>query len=120
MSIITTASVSVLANVPTIVPVEYKEIMKAWTPSEDVAQWGRWIACGLLAFWVLYIIFKMVTPKKGGARQINWVGLGMSGMASLLLMNLSILPTIVNNVGRLFYALGEFFFGGGAAPGTAT
>lgn len=115
MSIITTAAVNVLANVPAA----YTPIMDAWTPSPDVAKWGRWIAAALLAFWVLYIIFKMVTPKKGGARQINWVGLGMSGMASLLLMNLSIIPTIVNNVGQLFYGIGDFFFGGGAAPGSA-
>lgn len=120
MSIITTAAVNVLANVPTVVPAAYQDIMKKWEPSADVAQWGRWLAAALLAFWVLYIIFKMVTPKKGGARQINWVGLGMSGMASLLLMNMGLIPTIVNNVGKLFYGLGDFLFGGGAAPGSAT
>lgn len=122
MSIITSAQVGVLTVVNTVVPTEYKNIMDAWKPSADVEKWGRWIAAALLAFWVLYIIFKMVTPKKGGARQINWVGLGMSGMASLLLMNLSLVPTIVNNVGQLFYGLGDFFFGGnsGSSAGSPT
>jgi hypothetical protein len=114
MSIITSAQVGVLTAVNTIVPAEYTNIMDTWTPPADVEKWGRWLAAALLAFWVLYIIFKMVTPKKGGARQINWVGLGMSGMASLLLMNLSYIPTIVNNVGQLFYGLGDFLFGGGS------
>lgn len=113
MSILASASAHVGTAVHAVVPAAYQNIMNAWTPSEDVSKWGRWIAAGLLAFWVLHIIFKMVTPKKGGARQINWVGLGMSGMASLLLMNLGLIPTIVNNVGLLFYSLGDFLFNGG-------
>ena len=84
------------------------DIVGAWTPSPDVQQWGKWIAAALLTFWVLYILFKMVTPKKGATRQINWLGLGMSGVVAMLLMNMSAIPGIINNVGKLFYGIGQF------------
>lgn len=107
MSVLATASTNLTLAVGTVVSAEYKPIMDAWTPSEELQQWGRWIAAALLTFWVLYILFKMVTPKKGATRQINWLGLGMSGVVAMLLMNMSAVPTIINNVGQLFYGAGE-------------
>lgn len=108
MSIIAMASTNVTTMVGTIVSAEYTEIIGPWNPSAELAQWGKWIAAALLTFWVLYILFKMVTPKKGATRQINWLGLGMSGVVAMLLMNMSAIPGIINNVGKLFYGLGEF------------
>lgn len=108
MSIIATASTSITTMVGAIAPAAYTPIIDDWTPSAELAQWGKWIAAALLTFWVLYILFKMVTPKKGATRQINWLGLGMSGVVSMLLMNMSSVPVIVNNVGKLFYGLAAF------------
>ena len=108
MSILATASTGITTSVGTIVSAAYEPIIGAWTPSAELEQWGKWIAAALLTFWVLYILFKMVTPKKGATRQINWLGLGMSGVVAMLLMNMSAVPGIINNVGKLFYGLGEF------------
>lgn len=102
------AIASVAAAVGTVVPTAYQDIIGAWTPNDQLQQWGKWIAAALLTFWVIYILFKMVTPKKGATRQINWLGLGMSGVVSMLLMNMSAVPGIINNLGKLFYGLGEF------------
>lgn len=99
---------NVATHVTTVVPTAYQDIMGPWTPSAELAQWGKWIAAALLTFWVLYILFKMVTPKKGATRQINWLGLGMSGVVSMLLMNMSAVPDIINNLGKLFYGLASF------------
>jgi Mg2+/Co2+ transporter CorB len=99
---------NITTQVGAFVPAAYTDIIGAWTPSAELAQWGKWIAAALLTFWVLYILFKMVTPKKGATRQINWLGLGMSGVVAMLLMNMSAVPGIINNVGKLFYGLGEF------------
>lgn len=104
MSVFASAATAVLAVAPTA----YEPIIGAWSPNEELQQWGKWIAAALLTFWVLYILFKMVTPKKGATRQINWLGLGMSGVVAMLLMNMSAVPGIINNLGKLFYGLGEF------------
>lgn len=107
MSTLAALSAHVGATVSSVVPTAYVEIMGGWSPSPDMQMWGRWIAAALLIFWVAYILFKMVTPKKGATRQINWVGLGMSGVVAMILMNLQALPGIINNVGKLFYSLGN-------------
>jgi len=110
MSIIAAAATHLTTAVGTMVPAvgAYTPIIGDWTPSPELAQWGKWIAAALLTFWVLYILFKMVTPKKGSTRQINWLGLGMSGVVSMLLMNMSAIPGIINNVGSFFYGIATF------------
>jgi hypothetical protein len=117
MGILATASASITTAVGAVVPTAYEPIIGAWTPSAELAQWGKWIAAALLTFWFLYILFKMVTPKKGATRQINWLGLGMSGVVAMLLMNMAAIPNIINNMGKLFYGLGEFLGLTGGATG---
>lgn len=107
MGIIATAA-NITTQVGAFVPAAYSDIIGPWNPNPQLEQWGKWIAAALLTFWVIYILFKMVTPKKGATRQINWLGLGMSGVVAMLLMNMSAIPGIINNVGKLFYGLGEF------------